>query len=189
MIRQPALEPPLIFQVVKGDKIMRSSHVFIAAAVIAGSLISSVCARDDEEKVPLDKVPKAVMDSVKAKFPDAELKGASKETDKGKTSYEVALKFKNANHDVLVTPEGKITAIEKLIAATELPMPVQETLKIKYPQATIKSAEQISDGDDKITAFEVQLVLADKKGLEVKLDPAGKVLEEEKKEEEKKEKN
>ena len=168
---------------------MRSRNVFVAAVIVAGSIFNSAWARDDEEKVPLDKVPKAVMDSVKAKFPEAELKGASKETEKGKTSYEISLKFKNANHDVLVTPEGKITAIEKLIAATDLPAPVQETLKSKYAQATIKSAEQISDGDDKITAFEVQLVLADKKGLEVKFDPTGKVLEEEKKEEEKKDKN
>jgi hypothetical protein len=168
---------------------MRSRNVFVAAVIFAGSIFNSAWARDDEVKVPLDKVPKAVMDSVKAKFPSAELTGASKETEKGKTSYEVSLKFKNAHHDVLVTPEGKITAIEKIISATDLPMPVQETLKSKYPQATIKSAEQISDGDDKITAFEVQLVLADKKGLEVKFDPAGKVMEEEKKEEEKKEKN
>ena len=121
------------------------------------------------------------MNAVKAKFPTAELKGASKETENGKTSYEVTFSLKNANHDVILTSEGKITAIEKVIKAEDLPRAVADTLKTKYGQATIKAAEQISDADDKITAYEVQIVKADKKELEVKLDPEGKVLNEEKK--------
>ena len=82
---------------------------------------------------------------------------------------------------MILTPEGKITAIEKVIKAEDLPRAVADTLKTKYGQATIKAAEQISDADDKITAYEVQIVKADKKELEVKLDPEGKVLNEEKK--------
>ncbi len=160
---------------------MRSFKLFVAAFVLTGSVACFAGARDDEVKVPLDQVPKAVIDSVKAKFPTAELKGASKETENGKTSYEVTLSFKKANHDVTVTPEGKITGIEKAIAGADLPKSVTATLKSKYPQATVKAAEQISDADDKITAYEVQLVLADKMRLEVKLDPDGKVLNEEKK--------
>jgi uncharacterized membrane protein YkoI len=160
---------------------MLSFKLFIAAFVLTGLVPCFAGARDDEVKVPLDQVPKAVLDSVKAKFPTAELKGASKETENGRTSYEVTLSFKQANHDVIVTPEGKITAVEKAIAGADLPKSVTDTLKNKYPRATVKAAEQISNGDDKITAYEVQLVLADKKRLEVKLDPNGKVLNEEKK--------
>lgn len=163
---------------------MGSFKFFVQAFVLSGLVAGFAGARDDEVKVPLDKVPKAVMDCVKAKFPGAELKSASKETENGKTSYEVTLSFKKANHDVSVTPEGKITGIEKTIAGADLPKPVTDTLKGKYPQATVRSAEQISNADDKITAYEVQLVLADKKRLEVSLDPHGKVLNEEKKDKE-----
>jgi Putative beta-lactamase-inhibitor-like, PepSY-like len=165
----------------QGKKLMRSFSRILFALLLLVSFVSPVSARDDEEKVPLDKLPKAVLDGVKAKFPAAELKGASKETENGKTSYEVSLQFNKANHDVILTPEGKITAIEKVIPETDLPKVVAETLKAKYPQATVKTAEQISDADDKIAAYEVLLVLADKKGLEVKFDPNGKVLNEEKK--------
>jgi uncharacterized membrane protein YkoI len=160
---------------------MRTLSVTVVTAGLLGLVASGAWARDDEQKLPLDKVPKVVMDSVKAKFPEAELKGAAKETENGKTSFEVSLTFKKANIDVILTPEGKITAIEKVVAASDLPMPVTQTVKSKYPQATIKLAEELSDADDKINAYEVILVLADKKEVEVKIDPAGKVLNEEKK--------
>jgi uncharacterized membrane protein YkoI len=177
-------ELPQGFHVSGEEKAMRTLSVSIITAILAGFIVSSAWARVDEQKVPLDKLPKACMDSVKAKFPAAELKGAAKETENGKTSYEVSLTFKNANIDVILTPEGKITAIERVIAASDLPMPVAQTVKSKYPQSTIKLAEELSDADDKINAYEVILVLADKKEVEVKIDPSGKILNVEKKEEE-----
>jgi uncharacterized membrane protein YkoI len=160
---------------------MRSIKRCLFACLLIGVAAGQIRAHDDEEKIALDKLPKAVMNAVKAKFPTAKLKGASKETENGKTSYEVTLTLNNANHDILLTPEGKITAIEKMIKVDDLPRVVANVLKTKYGQATIKAAEQISDADDKITAYEVQIVKADKKELEVKLDPEGKVLNEEKK--------
>jgi uncharacterized membrane protein YkoI len=160
---------------------MRFIKSCLAALLFAGVLAGQLRAHGDEEKIALDKLPRAVMNAVKAKFPTAELKGASKETENGKTSYEVTLTLNQANHDVILTAEGKITAIEKVIKSHDLPRAVADALKAKYGDATIKAAEQISDADDKITAYEVQIVKADKKELEVKLDPEGKILNEEKK--------
>ena len=57
---------------------------------------------------------------------------------------------------------------------------VLDALEAKYPKATIKKAEAISK-EDKLIAYEMLIVTADKKKLEVKFDPAGKFLEEEKK--------
>jgi uncharacterized membrane protein YkoI len=157
---------------------MRTLIGCLCASATAALLVAGAGARVDEEKVPLDKVPKAVLDGVKAKFPKAELKGAAKETEDGKTVYEVSFQYKGANYDVILTPEGKITLIEKEIAAKDLPKAVAKALADKYPKATIKLAEELSDGDDKVTAYEVLLV-TDKKELEIKLDPKGKVLNEE----------
>jgi hypothetical protein len=39
--------------------------------------------RAQGDKIPLERVPKAVMDSAKARFPGAEIKGASEETEDG----------------------------------------------------------------------------------------------------------
>src|SRR6266568_8642865 len=98
--------------------------------------------RADEEKVPLDKVPKEVMDAVKKKFPDAKIVGAEKEVENGTTSFEVAIKNKDQNIDVILTPEGKITAVEAEIPAKDLPKEVTTALDKKYPKAEIKKVEE-----------------------------------------------
>ena len=140
-----------------------------------------------EEKIPLDKLPTAVVKAVKAKFDGATLVSAEKEKADGKLVYEVNLKHKGHAIEVTVTPEGKIVAVEKIIAAKDLPEAVADALKQKYPKATVKKVEEISK-DDKITAYEVLLVTDGKKTLEVKFDPKGKVLEVEKKGDKKEEK-
>ena len=50
---------------------------WLAVAVVLG-LFGTRGARADEEKVPLDKVPKEVMEAVKARFPGAKLHGATR---------------------------------------------------------------------------------------------------------------
>jgi putative PepSY-like beta-lactamase-inhibitor len=150
----------------------------------AGMLVVPAGVRADEEKVPLDKLPKAVADAVKAKFPKAELVSADKEKDNGKEVFEVNIKHEGASIDVTVTPEGKIVLIEKTIAAKDLPKAVADALKAKYPDATIKKVEEISK-DDKIEKYEALIVAKDKQLLEVSFDPTGKFLEEEKKKSEK----
>ena len=58
------------------------------------------------EKVSLDKVPQAVRDAAKKRFPKAEMKEASKEVVDGKTTYEITFKANRKNIDVTLTPEG-----------------------------------------------------------------------------------
>src|SRR5262249_10950711 len=62
-------------------------------AIIIGTLAVAVgffgSARADEEKVPLDKVPKPVLEAAKKRFPDAKFTEASKEDENGKTTYEL----------------------------------------------------------------------------------------------------
>jgi hypothetical protein len=160
---------------------MRSLGLVLGVAVFWGLTVTPAWARDDEQKVPLDQVPREVMDAVKAKFPAADLKEAARESENNKTSYEISLTFRNARMEVLLTPEGKIMAIEKVIAEGDLPQAVARAIKSKYPRATVKLAEELSGGDDKVSGYEVQLVLADKKQVEAKFDPSGKLLNEEKK--------
>jgi len=143
---------------------------------------------DDEEKVPLDKLPKAVTEAVKKRFPDAELVSAEKEKADDKTVYEVAIKNKDQKIEVTATEDGKIIEIEKEIEAKSLPKAVNETLEKKYPKATYKKIEEITkvkDGKDEPVYYEVLLETADKKKLEVSISAEGKVTEEEDKSKEK----
>ncbi len=135
---------------------------------------------DKEEKIPLDKLPRAVSDAVKARFDGAEVVSASKEKDNGKDVFEVAIKHKGSNIDVTLTPEGKIVSIEKEIAARDLPRAVSEALDAKYPKATIKKLEEVTDNDKVV--YEALLVTAEQKMVEAVFDPSGKLVKEEKKE-------
>lgn len=134
---------------------------------------------DKEEKVPLDKVPKAVLKAVKAKFKGAQLVGAQTEKADGKTLYEINLKDKGQTVDVSVTPEGKIVSIEKTLAAKDLPRAVTKAINGKYPKAEYKRIEEITE--DGNTSYEVLLVTADKKKIEVVLDRDGKIVKQESK--------
>src|SRR2546430_1152534 len=84
----------------------RTMKTFLCA-VLSVALMSLVgFARADEEKVPLDKLPKEVKDTVKKRFPKADLVEASKETVDGKTEYEVSIKDGGKKIDVTVAPDG-----------------------------------------------------------------------------------
>jgi len=159
---------------------MKFARSLVASLVVV--LLAVTVGRTDEkeEKVPLDKLPKAVVDAVKAKFAGADLVSAEKEKEDGKIVYEVNIKFKGSTIEVTVTPEGIILTAEKTIKAKALPRAVSDALEAMYPKASVKKAEEISK-EDKITAYEVLIVTADKKTVEVEFDPAGKVIKEEKK--------
>jgi uncharacterized membrane protein YkoI len=154
--------------------------------VLATVTLLGVAARvgADEEKIPLDKVPKPVMDAVKAKFPDAKLTGAAKETEGGKTIFEVAFTFKGHKYEVECSADGAFVAIDKQLDAKELPKAITKTLEEKYPGAKYDVIEEVTK-NDKIAEYEVELTTADKKKVEVVLDPFGKILKEEKKGEKK----
>jgi uncharacterized membrane protein YkoI len=161
----------------------------IAVLAVVVLVVPALRAADEkEEKVPLDKLPKAVVEAVKAKFAGAILVSAETEKEDGKTVYEVNLKHKGHAIEVTVTPEGKIVSVEKTIAAKDLPEAVADALKKKYPKATIKKVEELSK-DDKVTGYEVLLVTSDKKTVEVVFDPTGKITKTESKGEKKEEKD
>jgi uncharacterized membrane protein YkoI len=150
----------------------------VFAVVLAG-----MAAQGDEEKVALDKVPKAVLKTVKAKFKGAEVVGAQTEKDGDKIVYEINLKMKGKAIDVSLTPDGKIVSVEKTIAAKDLPRPVAEAVNSKYPKSKLERVEEITEGDKK--SYEVLIVTAEKKKVEVVLDRDGKIVKEEKVEEKK----
>jgi uncharacterized membrane protein YkoI len=143
--------------------------------------------RADEEKVALDKVPRAVLDAVKARFPDAKVNKASKEKEDGKEVYEINIKNKDQTIEVTVTTDGAITSIEKQITAKDLPRAVSEALEKKYPKATYKVIEEVIKVKDKKETFEcyeVLLVTDKKKTIEVCLSAEGKIIKEEDKKDE-----
>jgi hypothetical protein len=135
-----------------------------------------------ESKVALSDVPPAGVEAVKAMFPAAEVTGAAKETENGKTFFEVTLKQKGRTIDVTVGLDGKIQLIEREISDKDLPQAVSQAIAAKYPQAIYKIVEQVDtvkDGQSTLDFFEALLETTDKKQLEVQVSPDGKIKKEE----------
>ena len=152
-----------------------------------GALVAFSAWADDEEKVALDKLSKAVVDAVKARFPKAELVSATKETEDKKTTYEVTIKDGKTTIDVDVTAEGVITGMEKEIAVVDLPKEVAATVTKEHPKSKAVKAEeviQVKDGKEKLAYYEVTVEEGDKR-IEVEVLPDGKLKPAEKKEEKK----
>jgi uncharacterized membrane protein YkoI len=150
-----------------------------AIIAVAAALSLATAGRAGDEKVEIDKLPKAVVDALKARFPGAELKSAEKEKDGDKFFFDVTLKHKDQNYEVAVTPEGVITGYEHQIDAKDLPKAVSKALEAKYPKATYAMIEEVfkvKDKKDVLEYYEVAVVTADKKQLEVHVAPDGKIL-------------
>lgn len=162
------------------------------AACVGAMVLIVAGARADEEKVPLDKLPKAVTDAVQKRFPKLELKEATKEvTEDKKTVYEVTLTEDKKNIDVTLTPEGAIVMIEKEINQKDLPKAVADAIAAKYPEAVYKICEEIipvKEGKETLESYEVLLETKDKKMIEVVVAPDGKITKTEEKKVEKEEK-
>lgn len=162
---------------------MRTTLWMVAAVLVAALAVTG--GRADEEKVPLDKLPKAVAEAVKKRFPKLEMKEATKEvTDDKKTVYEVTLTEDKKNIDVTLTPEGVIVMIEKEIDRKDLPKAVAAAIEAKYPDATYKNSEEIvavKDGKETLESYEVLLETKDKKLIEVVVSTEGKITKTEEK--------
>jgi len=155
----------------------------IAMATFVMGLAMTASTRAAEEEIKLSEVPKVILDAVKVRFAGAELTGAARETDDdNKTVYEVSLKLKGQTIDSTWTPEGALQVIESKIDPKDVPEAVRKTIDGKYPKATWKIAEEVvavENGKEKLDFYEVLLVTADEKKLEVKVSPDGTIQAEE----------
>jgi len=167
----------------------------LVAALLAGLLLAEPGARaqDQKDKLDLDKIPKAVMDALKAKFPRAEIHKWTKEKEGGDDIYDIEFKQAGRKGEADIKADGTILNFEKEMAAKDLPKAVTAAVEKKYPKSVLKEIMEITEVKDKVEklhGYEIVLETAAKKEVEVTVAPDGKILEDtgEQKEEKKAEK-
>jgi Putative beta-lactamase-inhibitor-like, PepSY-like len=146
-------------------------RIMIGAVAVLGMSVLIVAAKADEEKVPIDKLPSAVLKAVKRKFPKAEIERATKEVEDGTTTYEIELEIKDRSVDVSLKADGTILEIEREVPIEELPKAVKKKLAAKYPNAKIEKAEEVTKGEDGPVRYEVAI------RTEVVLTEKGKIVQ------------
>jgi Putative beta-lactamase-inhibitor-like, PepSY-like len=147
--------------------------------ILAGLLLAvpAACAQD---KLDLDKIPKKVMDALKAKFPKAKIHKWTKEKEGTDVVYDLEFKQDTRKFEADIKEDGTISNWEKEIAAKDLPEAVKKTVDGKYPRSILKEIMAITavkDGKDAPEGYEIVLETAHTKEVEVTVAPDGKLLE------------
>lgn len=157
---------------------MRKSVVVAAFALVL--FIGHKSVRAEEEKVPLDKIPKAVMEALTAKFPNAKIDKCTKAKEGDDVVYDIEFKEGTRKCEADIKENGTYINYEKAIEAKDLPKAAREAIDKKYPKAKLKEImeeTEVKGKDEKVVAYEVVLETADKKEVEVKVSKDGKILE------------
>jgi uncharacterized membrane protein YkoI len=159
-----------------------SQRLAVAGFLAVVGLVSA--AQAQEAEVKLDQVPKPVMEAAKVKFPGAKIKEASKETENGKTVFELEMTHEDRNMDVTFQSDGTLVLVETQVSEKGVPAAVLKAVKDKYPGAKISLIESVKKGPEvkkEADYYEFHLTTADKKSAEVEVDPKGKILKTEEK--------
>jgi Putative beta-lactamase-inhibitor-like, PepSY-like len=158
---------------------MRQSVVLLGAFALS-LFLGTRELRAHEEAVPPDKIPKAVMDALLAKFPKAKIDKCTKAKDGDSVVYDIEFKQEGRKCEADIRENGTYINYEKAIEEKNLPKVVRDAIDKRYPKATLKEImeeTEVMGKNEKLAAYEVVLVTADKKDVEVRVSVDGKILE------------
>lgn len=137
---------------------------------------TATLAAAQEKKPKPSEVSPALTAAATKRFPGAQISNWSKETEDGKTTFEVSVKDASGKRDAVFLEDGAFVATEEKIPISAIPPVVKKAILDKYPNATFRAAEKVSheSGD---SDYEIDLAKAAHK--EVTVSAGGKILKEE----------
>jgi Putative beta-lactamase-inhibitor-like, PepSY-like len=157
---------------------MKTKHFILfllGLFVMSSCLISS---NAQEKKIDIKDLPAKVLASFQKSYPKAEIKDASKETERGKIYYEIESVEGSINRDVTYLEDGTLAELETTIQFNEVPSVVKKSLKKNYPKAEVLKSEKVVEGNKVKYEF---LIEKNKNRTEVVFNSKGKVVKVEKK--------
>lgn len=160
---------------------------FVLAVGLAGLITSAALGQQEKDKrIDLTKVPATVKEAADKAVPGVTWHHASKETEEGKTIYELTGKYTHGRAvEVEVTPKGEVIEVETAIPLREVPKVALDAFKAEYPHLKATGAESVAEGGQ-VVAYDI-LTRKDHKSVEYRVSADGKTVkfEEEEEEEEK----
>lgn len=139
----------------------------------AGPAVAAQSESAGEQPVKCEDTPTAVRTSFQKLYPKAAIEGCAKEDEKGKAAYEIMSTEGKIKRDVLFYADGTLIVAEEAIAASDLPMAVQESMGEALADHDIELVEKLMR-DDAVT-YEIK----SKHGgvpLEIVFDRNGRIL-------------
>jgi uncharacterized membrane protein YkoI len=103
-----------------------------------------------ETKVQMKDLPPAVQKAVQAQTAGAQIKGLSKETEKGKTVYEVETLVNGKSRDLTLDSAGTVVEIEEQVALDSIPAAAKAAIEKKIAGGRIKTVESVTKGSEMV---------------------------------------
>lgn len=104
--------------------------------LFAAVLLSSTAIGQD---IPSREVPSAVINTIKAKFPNT----SRLEWEKKGDLFEAEFHVNNIDHKALLDPSGKLLVYKRDIRAADLPRAVKNTIRKQYANFRIDDVEKL----------------------------------------------
>jgi hypothetical protein len=120
----------------------------------------------------LKNLPPAVQKTVQDQTKGAEIKTISKETEDGKTQYEVETVVNGKRRDIVVDPKGAVIEIEDETPVGNVPPAVRATMGKKAVGGRIVVVETVTAGGA-IVAYEAEYIDKNGRKREVRVKPDG----------------
>lgn len=153
--------------------ILRRTSLAALACLFVGGMGTA-----QEKKIKRSDLPPAVEKTATEVSKGATVRGYSKETENGKTTYEVEMMVKRHTKDVEVDANGAILEVEEQVEMASLPADVKAGLTAKAAGDRILKVESLTK-NGKLVAYEAKVQSAAGKRSEIQVGPDGKPLDHE----------
>lgn len=152
---------------------VRTSALIVILALVMAAVAAAQTAKPAQAAKPAGpeaKLPTAILKAFQQSYPNATIKGSAKETENGKTVWEVESIENNLTRDLIYNPDGTVVEIEEQVTIDSLPAAVSAAVKTQYPKATITKAEKMTIG----ATIQYELTLKGAPKGSIELTPEGK---------------
>ena len=109
----------------------------------------------------LSDLPPAVQKAIEVQTKDAEIKGFSTETEKGKTFYEAETRFNGHGRDLLFDKTGALVEVEEETPIDSIPAPARNAIQKKAGDGRVHKVEMVTSGSS--VSYEAEIVRNGKK--------------------------
>ena len=101
--------------------------------------------------------PAPIQAAFKKAYPNATIKNVIKETDAGKTVYEVESVENGRGRNIDYNPDGSVISFEDELTKAEFPPAVAAAIAKRYPKATITLREKLTITKGALVQYEAEL--------------------------------
>ena len=144
--------------------------MFVLVFLICGIVVAGA---QGDQKIKAKNLPAAVTAAFQKAYPNAKIKGTSKEVENGKTIYEVESVDGKINRDLLYNVDGTVIEIEETVPVKALPSDVADALKKNFPKGKVLKSEKLTKGE---TIQYEMVIKSGKEQHEVVFDTKGAIV-------------